>query len=59
MDLIFDFLTNEYYAEKKYFDFGMSTEKKGHLNAGLITQKEVLAQEWWFMISSNWRGNEG
>jgi len=40
-DLILDFLINEYYTEKKYFDFGISTEKEGRvLNVGLITQKE-------------------
>jgi len=40
-DLILDFLSNEYYTEKKYFDFGISTEEEGRvLNVGLITQKE-------------------
>lgn len=40
-DLILDFLINEYYTEKKYFDFGISTEEEGRvLNTGLITQKE-------------------
>jgi len=41
IDFIFDFLINEYYKNKKYFDFGISTEKEGRfLNIGLITFKE-------------------
>jgi len=40
-DIIEDYLINEYYREKKYFDFGISTEKLGRvLNYGLITRKE-------------------
>ena len=40
-DLIFDYLINNYYVEKKYFDFGISTEKEGRfLNTNLITFKE-------------------
>jgi len=40
-DLILDFLISEHYREKKYLDFGISTEKEGRfLNVGLITQKE-------------------
>lgn len=40
-DLIIDHLINDYYKEKKYFDFGISTEKNGHfLNEGLIASKE-------------------
>ena len=40
-DLIFDFLINNYYKDKKYFDFGISTEKNGfYLNEGLISYKE-------------------
>jgi hypothetical protein len=40
-DLIFDFLINDYYKDKKYFDFGISTEKNGlYLNEGLISYKE-------------------
>ena len=40
-DFIFDFLINDYYAEKKHFDFGISTEEEGRvLNVGLITHKE-------------------
>ncbi len=35
-----EFLITSYY-EKKYFDFGISTEKEGHfLNEGLIAFKE-------------------
>jgi len=41
VDFILDFLINEYYAEKKYFDFGISTENNGqYLNVGLIGHKE-------------------
>jgi hypothetical protein len=40
-DLIFDFLINNYYKDKKYFDFGISTENNGlYLNEGLIHYKE-------------------
>ncbi|MCL5949943.1 MAG: GNAT family N-acetyltransferase [Candidatus Bathyarchaeota archaeon] len=40
-DIIEDYLINEYYREKKYFDFGISTEKLGQvLNLGLIKRKE-------------------
>ncbi|MBM7866623.1 GNAT family N-acetyltransferase [Heliobacterium gestii] len=41
LDLIFDFLINEYYRQKPFFDFGISNEKNGLLlNQGLIEQKE-------------------
>ncbi len=41
LDLILSFLINDYYAAKKYFDFGISTEDDGReLNAGLIANKE-------------------
>jgi len=40
-DAVLDFLINEYYSHKKYFDFGISTEKNGlYLNQGLIQNKE-------------------
>ena len=40
-DFIYDFLINNYYKDKKYFDFGISTEKNGlYLNEGLIDFKE-------------------
>ena len=40
-DIIEDYLINEYYKDKKYFDFGISTEKLGQvLNLGLIKRKE-------------------
>ena len=40
-DLIMDYLINDYYENKKYFDFGISTENNGHyLNKGLISFKE-------------------
>lgn len=41
LDLIIDFLITEKYNNKKYFDFGISTENSGkYLNNGLISQKE-------------------
>jgi hypothetical protein len=41
LDLIMGYLINDYYAQKKYFDFGISTEDGGrHLNAGLIENKQ-------------------
>jgi len=40
-DLIEDYLINQRYPDKKYFDFGISTEKQGEvLNLGLIKRKE-------------------
>ena len=40
-DIIISYLINEYYAKKRYFDFGISTEAEGsHLNVGLIENKE-------------------
>jgi hypothetical protein len=40
-DLVLDYLINDYYREKPYFDFGISTERDGrYLNAGLIENKE-------------------
>lgn len=41
LDLVFDFLINERYANRHYFDFGKSTEQLGrYLNCNLIHQKE-------------------
>ena len=41
LDLVIDTLINEVYCDKKYFDFGISTENDGKfLNTGLISQKE-------------------
>lgn len=41
LDLVFDYLINERYADRRYFDFGKSTEQLGHcLNCNLIHQKE-------------------
>ncbi len=43
-DIIEDYLINEYYKDKRYFDFGISTEKRGQiLNLGLIKRKEDFA----------------
>ena len=40
-DAVEDYLINEYYKDKRYFDFGISTEKLGQvLNLGLIKRKE-------------------
>jgi len=39
--LLLEYLLNEVYPQKKYFDFGISTEKAGcYLNKGLISFKE-------------------
>lgn len=41
LDLVMDYLINEYCKGKKYFDFGISTENGGkYLNEGLTVQKE-------------------
>jgi hypothetical protein len=40
-DVIFDYLIKDYYKDKKYFDFGISTENFGQvLNNGLVRYKE-------------------
>jgi hypothetical protein len=40
-DIIEDYLINEHYMDKRFFDFGISTEKQGQvLNRGLIQRKE-------------------
>lgn len=40
-DIIEDYLINQRYCDKKYFDFGISTEQHGQvLNLGLIKRKE-------------------
>jgi hypothetical protein len=42
-DLIEDYLINNYYKTKRYYDFGISTENQGHvLNFGLIARKEAF-----------------
>jgi hypothetical protein len=41
LDAVFDWLISERYRDKRYFDFGISTEEAGRvLNEGLIDQKE-------------------
>lgn len=41
LDFLFSYLINEKYNNKKFFDFGISTEEQGlYLNEGLISQKE-------------------
>jgi hypothetical protein len=40
-DIIEDYLIKEYYKDKRYYDFGISTENQGQvLNLGLIGRKE-------------------
>ncbi|HKY26621.1 MAG TPA: GNAT family N-acetyltransferase [Pyrinomonadaceae bacterium] len=40
-DLVINHLINDYYVDKKYFDFGISTEDAGRrLNAGLAENKQ-------------------
>ena len=40
-DIIEDYLINQYYVGKKYYDFGISTTKLGReLNEGLLSRKE-------------------
>ena len=41
LDVVIDYLMREVYADKTYFDFGISNENEGrYLNEGLIAQKE-------------------
>ena len=41
LDLLLDYLINDYYQNKNYFDFGISTEDDGrYLNSGLIENKQ-------------------
>lgn len=41
LELVFDDLINNCYKNKKYFDFGISTEQSGqYLNTGLMAHKE-------------------
>ncbi len=41
LDLLIDYLITNIYRDKRYFDFGISTENGGrYLNSGLISQKE-------------------
>ena len=41
LDLVIDHLLTSVYKDKKYFDFGISTEENGqYLNKGLVSQKE-------------------
>lgn len=43
LDLLLSVLINEVVTEKKYFDFGISTEQQGrYLNIGLASQKELF-----------------
>jgi hypothetical protein len=41
LDAIMDFLINDYYRDKTYFDFGISTDQDGqYLDVGLVANKE-------------------
>jgi len=41
LDAVMDYIINQQYANKEYFDFGVSTENSGmYLNEGLVTQKQ-------------------
>jgi len=41
LDFLFNYLINEKYSHKKYFDFGISTENQGQqINEGLLSWKE-------------------
>ena len=41
LEMVFDELINNYFKNKKYFDFGISTEQAGqYLNTGLVAHKE-------------------
>jgi hypothetical protein len=41
LEIVFEELINNYYKDKTYFDFGISTEQAGQfLNAGLMAHKE-------------------
>ena len=41
LDVVIDYLLKEVYADRTYFDFGISNENEGrYLNEGLIAQKE-------------------
>ena len=40
-DVIISYLVDDYYAQKPYFDFGISTEEEGRrLNTGLVENKQ-------------------
>ena len=41
LDVVIDYLLREVYADRMYFDFGISNENEGrYLNEGLIAQRE-------------------
>lgn len=43
LDLLLSVLIHDFFIEKKYFDFGISTEQQGrYLNTGLVGQKELF-----------------
>ena len=55
-DLVLDHLIRDVYADKMYFDFGISTEKGGYqLNSGLSLYKEnfggrAIAYDWYELL---------
>jgi lipid II:glycine glycyltransferase (peptidoglycan interpeptide bridge formation enzyme) len=43
LDLVIDYIAQEYSGAKRYLDFGISTEQDGrYLNQGLVAQKEMF-----------------
>jgi hypothetical protein len=61
LDLLFDDLLTRQYADRPYFDFGISNEAEGRkLNRGLIDQKEgfgarAVAHDQYTLDLSGWR----
>lgn len=60
LDILFDFLINNIFMTKKYFDFGVSNENNGqNINEGLLSWKEsfgarVIAQEFYRIKTKNY-----
>lgn len=61
LDLLFDELLTRHYADRPYFDFGISNESEGRkLNRGLIDQKEgfgarAVAHDHYTLDLAGWR----
>ena len=60
LDMLFDFLINNIFKTKKYFDFGISNENNGqNINEGLLSWKEsfgarAIAQEFYKVETKNY-----